>query len=65
MIQAVPPTCPFCGRRKRAYSRITVEDLGADGTLARTSYDAVICRDCAFATVVRVQAAAEKQHSTH
>lgn len=58
MIQKATYPCPLCGRNTRAHSRILIEDIGEDGTLTSTRYSAVICRDCAFATVVRAQAGA-------
>lgn len=56
MIQKATYPCPLCGRNTRAHSRILIEDFGEDGTITTTGYSAVICRDCAFATVLRAQA---------
>jgi D-serine dehydratase len=61
MIQKAAHPCPLCGRITRAHSRIFIEDIGEDGTAAATGYSAVVCRDCAFATVVRAQAGAVEQ----
>ncbi len=61
MIQKATHPCPLCGRRTRAHSRITVEDVGADGPRVSTGYSAVVCRDCALATVLRMQAG-EPEH---
>ncbi|PFG74063.1 hypothetical protein [Tepidiforma thermophila] len=49
--------CPLCGRQARAHSRILIADVEPIGT-RRTSYATVICRDCAFAMVLRSEAAA-------
>jgi hypothetical protein len=52
--------CPLCGRITRAHSRIEIEDLAGDGGGRNTSFATVICRDCAFAMVVRSVAADER-----
>ncbi|WP_322818948.1 hypothetical protein [Tepidiforma sp.] len=49
--------CPLCGRQTRAHSRILIADVEPIGT-HRTSYATIICRDCAFAMVLRSEAAA-------
>jgi hypothetical protein len=49
--------CPLCGRQTRAHSRIVIADVEPIGH-RRTSYATVICRDCAFAMVLRSEAAA-------
>ena len=64
MVQRETVPCPLCGRRTRAHRRITVEDIGWDGSRAGSGYSTVICRDCAFATVTRAQAGAELQTSS-
>ncbi len=56
MIQKASYPCPLCGRHTRAHSRILIEDVGRDGTVTATGFSTVICRDCAFATVLRAQA---------
>jgi len=51
--------CPLCNRETRAHSRIVVADVEPVGN-RRTSYETVICRDCAFAMVLRSEAATLK-----
>lgn len=48
--------CPLCGRVTRAHSRLVVADMETTGIRAN-SYATVICRDCAFAMVLRSEAA--------
>jgi len=48
--------CPLCGRVTRAHSRLVVADVENNG-LRPNTYATVICRDCAFAMVVRSEAA--------
>lgn len=48
--------CPLCGRVTRAHSRLEVVDMESNG-LRPNSYATVICRDCAFAMVLRSEAA--------
>jgi hypothetical protein len=48
--------CPLCGRVTRAHSRLVVADVEPTG-LRKHSYRTVICRDCAFAMVLRSEAA--------
>ena len=48
--------CPLCGRVTRAHSRLVVADMER-GALPATTYATVICRDCAFAMVLRSEAA--------
>lgn len=52
--------CPLCGRVTRAHSRLVVADMEPTG-LRKHTYATVICRDCAFAMVVRSEAAALRQ----
>jgi len=52
--------CPLCGRVTRAHSRLVVADMESGG-LPANSYATVICRDCAFAMVVRSEAASLRQ----
>lgn len=51
--------CPLCGRVTRAHSRLVVADMEASG-LRSSTYATVICRDCAFAMVLRSEAASLK-----
>ena len=48
--------CPLCGRVTRAHSRLVVADMEHVGHRPST-YATVICRDCAFAMVLRSEAA--------
>lgn len=48
--------CPLCGRLTRAHSRIEVADVEGVGRASPTTFNAVICRDCAVALVMRSQA---------
>jgi predicted RNA-binding Zn-ribbon protein involved in translation (DUF1610 family) len=48
--------CPLCGRVTREHSRLVVADMETTG-LRQHSYTTVICRDCAFAMVLRSEAA--------
>ncbi len=48
--------CPLCGRVTRAHSRLVVADMETTGIRPHT-YATVICRDCAFAMVLRSEAA--------
>lgn len=48
--------CPLCGRVTRAHSRLVVADMEPMG-LRQNTYTTVICRDCAFAMVLRSEAA--------
>jgi len=48
--------CPLCGRVTRAHSRLVVADMETNGLRSNT-YATVICRDCAFAMVLRSEAA--------
>jgi predicted RNA-binding Zn-ribbon protein involved in translation (DUF1610 family) len=48
--------CPLCGRVTRAHSRLVVSDMETNG-LRPNTYVTVICRDCAFAMVLRSEAA--------
>ncbi|GIW18615.1 MAG: hypothetical protein KatS3mg064_1772 [Tepidiforma sp.] len=57
--------CPLCGRHTRAHSRILIADVEPVGA-RKTSYatvTTVICRDCAFAMVLRSEAAALRRAS--
>ncbi|MCC6382002.1 MAG: hypothetical protein IT304_05800 [Dehalococcoidia bacterium] len=54
---ALTRPCPFCGRITRVHSRLQLSDVEPVGCAARTSFATVICRDCAFAMVVRSEAA--------
>lgn len=54
--------CPLCGRHTRAHSRILIADVEPVGA-RKTSYATVICRDCAFAMVLRSEAAALRRAS--
>jgi len=60
--QNVHDPCPLCGRVTRAHSRIVIADV--DTAVPRcgrpTRHSTVICRDCAFAMVLRSHAAALK-----
>ncbi|MGE0601960.1 MAG: hypothetical protein AB7J35_21510 [Dehalococcoidia bacterium] len=47
--------CPLCGRVTRAHSRLEVVDMESNG-LRPNTYATVICRDCAFAMVLRSEA---------
>ena len=47
--------CPLCGRVTRAHSRLVVADMEPSGIRQHT-YATVICRDCAFAMVLRSEA---------
>jgi hypothetical protein len=55
--QKVHSPCPLCGRITRAHSRLLVADVDGDGSTRTTRYATVICRDCAFAMVLRSEAA--------
>jgi hypothetical protein len=48
--------CPLCGRVTRAHSRLVVADMETSG-MRQDTYATVICRDCAFAMVLRSEAA--------
>jgi len=50
--------CPLCGRITRAHSRMELSDLEGVGRARPTGFATIICRDCAFAMVVRSQAVA-------
>lgn len=50
--------CPLCGRVTRAHSRLLIADVETVGRSQVTEHETVICRDCAFAMVVRSKAAA-------
>lgn len=52
----VHPPCPLCGRVTRAHSRLVVRDIECPGVSRPSAFATVICRDCAFAMVVRSQA---------
>ena len=52
------PPCPLCGRITRAHSRLVLADLETPGTSRPTHFATTICRDCAFAMVVRSEALA-------
>jgi hypothetical protein len=54
--------CPLCGRHERAHSRLLLADVEPIGN-HRTTYATVICRDCAFAMVLRSEAAAMRRAS--
>jgi hypothetical protein len=60
--QKIHDPCPLCGRVTRAHSRIVIADVEPvsprGGRLAE--HATVICRDCAFAMVVRSHAATLK-----
>lgn len=58
--QGQTPPCPLCGRLTRAHSQIEVADLEGVGRSLPTRFQAVICRDCAVALVLRSQAAARQ-----
>ncbi len=58
--QLASPPCPLCGRHTRAHSRIEVADIEGVGRAHATSFAAVICRDCAFALVLRSEAGARR-----
>lgn len=51
--------CPLCGRITRVHSRLVVADMEPMG-LRQHTYATVICRDCAFAMVLRSEAATLK-----
>ncbi|MBE7519753.1 MAG: hypothetical protein HS107_10985 [Thermoflexaceae bacterium] len=50
--------CPLCGRVTRAHSRLVVADVEGVGSARPSRFATVICRDCAFAMVVRSRAGA-------
>jgi hypothetical protein len=54
------PPCPLCGRITRAHSRLVLADVETPGTSRPTRFATTICRDCAFAMVVRSQALAPR-----
>lgn len=60
--QKIHSPCPLCGRITRVHSRIVIADVEPAGPRGRTlaEHATVICRDCAFAMVVRSHAATLK-----
>ncbi len=54
--------CPLCGRHGQAHSRLLLADLEPIGK-RRSTYATVICRDCAFAMVLRSEASAIRRAS--
>lgn len=54
---SVHSPCPLCGRITRIHSRMVLADVESIGRSAPTQHETVICRDCAFAMVLRSQVA--------
>ncbi|MCA9824667.1 MAG: hypothetical protein KC482_11885 [Dehalococcoidia bacterium] len=48
--------CPFCGRTTRAYTSLQLHDVERAG-MPESEFTTLICRDCAFAMVLKAGAA--------